>query len=126
MTNILFFEGCGMKINHNRDETDLTNFRFRTAFKNTKGTPVYLEMGINYRDEEGWVMFVYHFFEGYEETKDNRINVTQSPLKANKKTILDMVYEHTRRIFDDLQILENGYRVHEDGDRFNFMEELDV
>lgn len=144
MTNILYFEGAGMDYEVN-NESDVTNYRIRTSFKNLDGIQYYIEMGRcpNYDFSKRspkllteWGMRIDHLFKTEDRfreelaTRGYEIKVNFRELREilyTKENIVNWINENLNCNFTDMNVLDRfyDYCVHGDNE-FNLMEDIEL
>ena len=142
----LYFEGAGIV-----PCGEVENCRIRTAFRNKRGEPIYLELTGNdkaYRFDEtkrnpvelkgafGWVDHCYNidFYEKHRSECDGRWRIVSEKfapdvnfnLLYTKADILRFVNDKLDGGFDEIVILPYlaGYRVHKGNSGYNFGDEF--
>jgi hypothetical protein len=136
----LYFEGAGMDFYEEAaKQSDVGNFRIRTAFTNDEGIQYYIELGrTNRHGYKGkskklttlseWALRVDHLFdladrdkEFYEMKRDYK---EISQLDYTKADITKWINENLNCSFDTIEVLDflDGYRVHAEGGLYNLID----
>ncbi|MGY3386851.1 hypothetical protein ACVWZB_004805 [Paenibacillus polymyxa] len=132
MKNILYFEGAGMDYETN-ENSDVENYRIRTAFVNNEGTPFYIELSNVYRRNDKnktiseWGLHVDQLFEIVDgEEKNDEITrcwkkIVQS--SYTKGDITNWINANLNCSFETIQVLNMfyGYRVHGEKEQYNLI-----
>lgn len=147
MEKILYFEGAGMSFYSREqiDNSDVGNFRIRTAFQNLDGERFYIELGNCPRYDTtkkkpkkitDYALVIDHLFKIIEnkgEEDENKTGVKTNfkeirELDYTKQSITNWINENLNCDFDTMQVLNSfyGYRVHGKGRIYNFMEEVEL
>jgi hypothetical protein len=136
----LYFEGAGMDFYEEAaKQSDVGNFRIRTAFTNDEGIQYYIELGrTNRHGYKGkskklvalseWALRVDHLFdladrdkEFYEMKRDHK---EIKELDYTKADITKWINENLNCSFDTIEVLDflDGYRVHAEGGLYNLID----
>lgn len=147
MANVLYFEGAGMDFYGEAiKQSDVGNFRIRTAFTNNDGKKIYIELGNGarwgYKSTRSkkktciskWALHISHMHEitdGDDDENKNRISHDRQAtvlLDYSKEDITKWINENLNCSFDTIEVLGDfyGYRVHGDNRTYNFMEEIEL
>ncbi|GCD12601.1 hypothetical protein [Clostridium tagluense] len=136
----LLFEGAGME--YTDEESNIGNYRIRTAFINNEGKQIYLEMGRSPVYEASgkskkmkiiseWGTCISHLFYITGDTKDCNINKIyysheelRNNFKYNKEDVIKIINKLCNTSFETLEVLDHmeGYGVHKDNEGYNLMD----
>lgn len=119
---ILTFEGAGWS---EAESNNVGNCRVRTWLRNDKGIKIYLELtgtevgkyhGKYYRDNFKWLGHISHIFkEEYEETNHDPELSKLKDIEYTTQDILKLVNDSLNCSFQGMQVLNEGYRCHDEG-----------
>ena len=137
MKKTLYFEGAGM--DYTNLHSDIGNYRIRTAFTNNEGKQIYLEIsGHEFTEGKGkkktkiWKTsfdHVHYITGDNDDCNKNSIKVDWQVIRSNCKYTKEDLIKYINQIcntsFEDMEVLNEfeGYRVHGDYNKYNFMED---
>lgn len=128
MSKVLYFEGAGMNIDE--EGSNVGNYRIRTAFLNSEGRKIYLELGghkFNDKKKSGWASNIdttFYITGDWEDENINRIKVKNDMEGYSIEEITKWVNKTFNMNFETIEVLPDlsGYRVHGEKRSYNMME----